>query len=147
MSLMRDIRTEIVSKLVAAAAADGKTVTIRGSAVLVVELEKELTTPVIEVIPLTVARARDTRKKWSRNYTMRVALRQQSSGRNASQIVAQEDAFIDLADWLGDKLEAMDLDGEYGIDTIADADPVARDPYLEVGQLICLLDVGVLTHL
>lgn len=141
-----DIRAELVSKLTAAATTDGKTVTVQGSLVLVVELEKE-TGVVIQVLPHTVARARESRADWQRVFVMRVALRRKLDGRSPSQIAGQEDEFIEISDWLGSKLEDLKFTGPYAISEISDADIAARDPYLEMGQLISILDVSVVTIL
>lgn len=137
-----DIRTELVNRITSAATADGKVVTVRASLVLVVELETEVGV-VIEVLPHTVARARDGRKDWQRVFVMRVALRRKLTGRSPSQIASQEDEFIELADWLGGVLEQTKFIGPYVISEISDSDVAVREAYLETGQCISVLDVSV----
>ncbi len=113
------IRDEIVTRIQTAAAADGKTLTVRGVVKPMPELEAaEFGGFLVEVARVGVRRERDTRSGWRVNYIVQVVLRRKQTNTNPSQIVALENEFADLADWLQRKLMGIEFTGPYALESI-----------------------------
>lgn len=137
------IRDEIADYLEAQALADSKPVTVRPSIVPVVELEKE-TTAIVDVYPVSATRTRNTRDSWQVVQVIRVGLRDKVSARNSpSQIVAAEDAFIALSEWLISKLMAFESTGVYQLGEISESNTPEHDVYVDTRQLVTSADVTV----